>query len=308
MVDDLLDIARFNTGRIQLRREVVALNDLVSQSVENLRPRFQSRGVELTVSLPDGDVYVDADAARIVQVVDNLLDNAAKYTDPGGSACLELNVEQGQGVLRVRDTGIGIAADHLPRVFDLFEQVDESLDRSGGGLGLGLNLVKRLVELHGGTVLVRSEGRGRGSEFVVRLPAAARPLAAAPSAPAGVPSGTPRRVLVIEDNADTARSMELLLGALGHDVQVARNGRRGLAIAEAFNPQLVLVDLGLPDIDGYEVARSLRQRFGDRLRLVALTGYGQAQHRRRTREAGFDEHLLKPLSTEALDRALASCG
>jgi two-component system CheB/CheR fusion protein len=257
--------------------------------------------------LPDEPVLVHADAARVVQVIDNLLDNAAKYTDAGGQAFL--TIEQGDDtcVLRVRDTGIGISPTHLASIFDLFEQVDESLDRSSGGLGLGLNLVKRMAELHGGTVTACSEGRGRGSEFVVRLPLAAAPHFDAPAnAPAPVLAAG-RRVLVIEDNPDTAQSMEMLLAALGHDVRVATSGNAGLAMATERQPELVLVDLGLPDIDGYEIARLLRERFGESVRLVALTGYGQEEHRRRTREAGFDEHLLKPLSMEALDRALATC-
>ncbi len=307
MVDDLLDIARFNTGRVQLKRDPVDIVALARQAVEDLRSRFDQAGVELQVNLPDAPVMVNADAARVVQVIDNLLDNAAKYTDAGGSASLTVDRHNGHCLLRVCDTGIGIDAVHLPHVFDLFEQVDESLDRSHGGLGLGLNLVKRMVELHGGTVEARSDGRGRGSEFVVRLPLTETASMPAVVDGAAVPAAQRRRVLVIEDNPDTARSMEMLLDLLGHHVQVACTGTDGLALATAGPPELVLVDLGLPDIDGYQIARSLRERFGNSLRLVAVTGYGQEQHRRRTREAGFDDHLLKPLTLEALDHALAAC-
>jgi PAS domain S-box-containing protein len=308
MVDDLLDIARFNTGRVQLRREVVDMVGLAQQAVEDLRSRFDAAGVVLSVSLPDEPVLVDADAARVVQVIDNLLDNAAKYTDAGGQAFLTLERGDDTCLLRVRDTGIGISLTDLASVFDLFEQVDESLDRSSGGLGLGLNLVKRMVELHGGAVTACSEGRGRGSEFLVRLPLATTSLHDAPAnVAAPVLAAAGRCVLVIEDNPDTAESMEMLLEALGHDVRVATSGKAGLAMATERQPELVLVDLGLPDIDGYEIARLLRERFGESLRLVALTGYGQEEHRRRTREAGFDEHLLKPLSMEALTQALATC-
>jgi PAS domain S-box-containing protein len=307
MVDDLLDIARFNTGRVQLRRDLVDMVELVQQAVEDLRSRFDAAGVALTVSLPPVPMLVDADSARMVQVIDNLLDNAAKYTDAGGCASLALEPLDGECLLRVRDTGIGIDRAHLGNVFDLFEQVDESLDRSSGGLGLGLNLVKRMVELHGGTVTAHSEGRGRGSEFRVRLPlAGGEPPRPAEPDGARERQGPGRRVLVIEDNPDTARSMEMLLEVLGHDVQVARSGNEGLTMAADRQPELVLVDLGLPDIDGYAIARTLRERFGNRIRLVALTGYGQAEHRRRTSEAGFDDHLLKPLSMDVLNRVLAT--
>lgn len=307
MVDDLLDIARFNTGRVQLRREVVDMVTLARQAVEDQRSRFDRVKVALQVSVPEERVPVHADAARVVQVLDNLLDNAAKYTAAGGEVFLQVERDADEGVLRVRDTGIGIDGDHLGHVFDLFEQVDASLDRSSGGLGLGLNLVKRMVEMHGGTVSAHSDGRGHGSEFVVRLPLAPEPREElpAPDEPALITGG--RRLLVIEDNPDTARSMEMLLEALGHDVRVARSGAEGLAMAAEHLPELVLVDLGLPDIDGYEIARTLRERFGDELRLVALTGYGQEEHRRRTRQAGFDDHLLKPLNLQALDRALSAC-
>lgn len=309
MVDDLLDIARFNTGRVQLRREPVDLVALARQAMEDLRSRFEAANVELAVFLPESPVRVHADSARMVQVIDNLLDNAVKYTDTGGLASLAVETQGEQCVLRVRDTGIGIDGAHIENIFDLFEQVDESLDRSSGGLGLGLNLVRRMVEMHGGTVSAFSDGRGKGSEFVVQLPLATaleRPSPAVPDVLKGT-SSAGRRVLVIEDNPDTAQSMEMLLEALGHDVRVACNGGDGLHLASECRPDLVLVDLGLPDIDGYQIARTLRERYGPDLRLVALTGYGQEEHRRRTREAGFDDHLLKPLSIEALDRALSIC-
>ncbi|HEX7035789.1 MAG TPA: PAS domain S-box protein [Pseudomonadales bacterium] len=304
MVDDLLDLARFNTGRVRLRREVIDLVPLLRGAAEDRKPRFESEGVRLSVELPADPVWVEADGARIVQVLDNLLDNAAKYTDRGGQVWLRLEAGDRECVLTVRDTGIGIDPAHLDHIFELFEQADVSFDRSSGGLGLGLNLVKRMVEMHGGTVRASSEGRGTGSTMIVRLPLsrAPEPMAADPDQRAA--PGQRRTLLVVEDNPDTARSMELLLQALGHDVRVARTGQAGIALADERVPELMLIDLGLPDMDGYQVARAVRQRFGDRLRLVALTGYGQEEHRRRSREAGFDEHLLKPLSLEALQRIL----
>lgn len=307
MVDDLLDLARFNTGRVQLRREVVDLVPLIRGVVEDLKPRFEAEGVELSVELPDQPLPVEADGARIVQVVDNLLDNAAKYTDRGGQVWLTLEAGETDCVLSVRDTGIGIEAAHLEHIFELFEQADVSIDRSSGGLGLGLNLVKRMVEMHGGSVRALSDGRGTGSTMIVSLPRSSVPQPAPAEMDALLVTEAPRTLIVVEDNPDTARSMEMLLEALGHDVRVARTGAEGIALATERLPELVLIDLGLPDMDGYQVARVLRQRFGDQLRLVALTGYGQEEFRRRSREAGFDEHLLKPLDLDALNRTLEAC-
>jgi PAS domain S-box-containing protein len=305
LVNDLLDIARINTGRIQLRREVVGLAALAQQSAESARARFDARDVTLEVAVPREPLRIVADAARITQVIDNLLDNAAKYTEPGGHVRLSVDREGASAVLRVRDSGVGIAAAHLARVFELFEQVDASLDRSAGGLGLGLNLVKRLVDMHGGCVAAHSDGPGRGSEFVVRLPLSPHVVESRPESPQLPRSAADTRVLIIEDNQDAAQSMQMLLEALGYTVRMAPEGRSGLAMAEAFRPHTVLLDLGLPEMDGFEVARALRKRFGSSVRLVAVTGYGQLEYQQRSAEAGFDEHLVKPPSIDALLGALA---
>ncbi|MFW6093804.1 MAG: ATP-binding protein [Pseudomonadota bacterium] len=303
LVDDLLDIARINTGRIELRLEVVDMVELARQSADNVRPRFDERGVNFLCALGDEPLWVDADASRIVQVIDNLLDNAAKYTDRGGRVELRLERERDEGVLRVRDTGVGIRPGHLPRIFEMFEQAEVSLDRSNGGLGLGLHLVKRMVESHGGRVAAYSDGPGQGSEFSVRLPlVAAQPIA--PAQDARALAEAPLRVLIVEDNEDAARSMAALLEALGHEVRTAGNARAGFVTAEDFRPRLVLIDLGLPEIDGYEVARRLRARYADAVRLVALTGYGQPEYRERSRRAGFDAHLVKPASVEDIRSVL----
>jgi two-component system, chemotaxis family, CheB/CheR fusion protein len=323
LVDDLLDIARINTGRIQLHYDVVELGDLVRACVDSVRPRFRARSIALELR-ETGAPRIVADAARITQVIDNLLDNACKYTDPGGRVEVVVARDGTHGVVRVRDTGIGIAPSALERVFELFEQVDASLDRSAGGLGLGLNLVKRMVEMHGGYVKAASDGRGRGSEFAVHLPLTEHPVGVQPqqnnpgtlagtaptspprvSAAQALPEGhSAPRILIVEDNADAAQTLEMLLGSMGFIVRVASNGRSGLALAEAFQPEAAVLDLGLPEMDGYEVARALRERFGASIRLVALTGYGQREYQERSREAGFDVHLVKPPSLNALLEAL----
>jgi CheY-like chemotaxis protein len=263
------------------------------------------------VSLPAEPVYVEADPTRLQQVVGNLLSNAAKYTDPGGDILLTVRQEGGDVALRVRDTGIGIAADVLPKIFDLFVQAERRLDRSLGGLGIGLTLVRRLVEMHGGSVTAFSDGPGTGSEFVVRLPALPEAQKGEllrqqsgdrqPAAPTA-----PRRILVVDDNVDAAESLAVLLRLEGHEVRVAADGPAALAAAQAGPPQMVVLDLGLPGLDGHEVARRLRALPGakDAL-LVALTGWAQEEERRRCHEAGFDGHLPKPLEWEALRQFLA---
>jgi CheY-like chemotaxis protein len=305
LVDDLLDTARINSDRVHLHREVGDLVEIASEAAEHVRPRLTAAGIEFLVTLPEEALPVEADRHRIAQVLDNLLDNAAKFTGPaGGTVLLELERAEHEAVLRVADTGQGIDPDDLPRLFDLFEQRRMNLDRAAGGLGLGLYLVKQLVELHGGTVVARSEGEGCGSEFIVRLPLAAQH----PSRDADVeaaPRGPLRRVLMIEDHADGAESMEMLLTALGHEVRSAGDGPEGLAAAEAFQPDVALVDLGLPGMDGFEVARRLRSRFGVGLHIVALTGYSEQVYRQMTADAGFDAHLVKPSTTDDIKRVLS---
>lgn len=308
LIDDLLDVARIARGRIELRRTDIELGTLAERAAQSWRGTFDDKGLKLSVSRPERPVPVHADAARITQVLDNLLDNAAKYTEPGGQVRLSVREDGGEAVLSVEDTGIGLPRDLLPRVFELFEQAEPGIDRTRGGLGLGLNLVKRLVEKHGGTVEARSEGLGRGSEFVIRLPIAATPDDEAQRAATTAETpGASRRVLVIEDNPDVADSLQALLEAMGHQVSVARDGEQGLAAVPEFQPDLVLIDLGLPDMPGYSVAERLRESHPPgSLTLVALTGYGREEDRQRSRDAGFDEHLTKPASVEALLKVLAA--
>ncbi len=308
LVDDLLDVSRVMRGKIVLRPERVELAGVVARAVETVQPLVEAQGHELTVRLPPESLPLEADPVRLAQVVGNLLTNAAKYTEPGGRITLSAGREGAEVVLRVRDTGIGIAPELLPKVFDLFVQADHATTKAQGGLGIGLTLVKSLVEMHRGTVEAHSAGPGRGSEFVVRLPLAA----VAPEAPAadgearGGPAAQRRRVLVVDDNADAAESLALLLGLAGHEARVAHNGPDALRLAESDPPELVFLDLGMPGMDGFQVARRLRQLPGrDGLLLVALTGWGTQEDRRRTAEAGFDRHLVKPVEPQALEELLA---
>jgi len=307
LLDDLLDVARITQGRIVLRREPTYIAGIVARALETTRAIVEERGHTLDVRLLADDVRVDADPARIEQVIVNLITNAAKYTEPGGRIALEMRRDGTDAVLAVRDTGIGIAPDMLPHVFDLFAQAERGLDRAQGGLGIGLTIVKRVTELHGGRVEARSDGVGRGAEFVVRFPAlpAAPEEAAAP--PASVPRETVRsRILVVEDNVDTAETLVTLLELLGHEVHVAHDGRAALELAHAKAPRVLLVDIGLPGMDGYEVAR--RARADPRLQgaiLFALTGYGRDEDRKTALAAGFDGHLVKPVTVEALEEVVA---
>lgn len=303
MVDDLLDVSRITRGKVTLRRQTVALADVLADAVETVRAALAARGHRLDLHLPDPPVLLDADSTRLEQVFANLLSNAVKYTEPGGRIAVAAWRDGGDVVVQVSDTGVGIPAELLPHIFDLFTQAERSLDRSQGGLGIGLALVKALVELHGGTVTAHSPGPGQGSEFTVRLPA----LPASLEHPAGpvrrLPAlaGDSRRVLVVDDNVDAARSLAMLLTAWGHEASLAHDGPAALAEAARLAPDVVLLDIGLPRMDGYEVARRLRATpEGAGLLLIALTGYGQDEDRRRSREAGFDHHLVKPVDTDAL--------
>jgi signal transduction histidine kinase len=307
LVDDLLDVSRIRSGKVKLQREPVDLAAAVARGVETARPLIDARGHELKVALPPEPVRLEADPTRLAQVIGNLLTNAAKYTPEGGHIGLSVERHPGDVVLRVRDDGVGIGADFLPHVFDLFTQDDHSPARSGGGLGIGLTLVKTLVELHGGHVAARSDGPDKGSEFVVWLPAPDRPAPAERRSEWGVRRlAPPRRVLVVDDNVDAAESLATLLRVERHEVYTAHDGPTALATAEAFRPEVVLLDIGLPQMDGYEVARRLRARAGfEKALLVALTGYGQEEDRRRAAEAGFDAYLVKPADPLALHELLA---
>jgi PAS domain S-box-containing protein len=310
LVDDLLDLSRISRGLLRLLKEPLDVAQPLRQAVEGVQPLARERNLTLSVSLPPQPAYVEADPTRLQQVVGNLLNNAAKYTDPGGDIWLTARQEDGQLVLRVQDTGIGIAPDMLPRIFDLFVQAERRLDRSQGGLGIGLTLVRRLVEMHGGTVEAHSDGPGQGSEFVVRLPALTaeqqRELLGKPPEARQPAVSTARRILVVDDNVDAAESLAVLLRLEGHEVRVAADGPVALAAAQADPPEMVVLDLGMPGMDGYEVARRLRaQPETKEALLVALTGWAQEEERRRCHEAGFDGHLPKPLEWDDLRQFLA---
>jgi len=308
LVDDLMDVSRISRGKLELQRERVALAAVVNSAVESSSPLIEQMGHQLTVTLPELALMVDADMTRLSQVVLNLLNNAAKYSDQGGHIQLTVERDGGDAVLRVKDTGIGMAAGQLTHVFEMFTQVDQSLERSQGGLGIGLTLVRRLVELHGGVVEARSEGLGKGSEFVVRLPVAVE--ASKPQAP-GVedePAATKSslRILVVDDNQDGADSLSELLKVMGNDTRTAYDGQQGVALAEEYRPDVMLLDIGLPTLNGYEVCHLIRQQpWGQDVLLIAVTGWGQDEDRRRSHEAGFDHHIVKPVDPDALMSTIA---
>jgi PAS domain S-box-containing protein len=309
LIDDLLDVSRISQGKIELRRASVPLAMIVEHAVEAARPPCDEMEQTLSLEMTDEPMYVDGDSARLVQVLGNLLSNACKFTARGGMIRLVVGREDDHAVLRVVDNGIGIAADHLDRIFELFAQVDASLERSHGGLGIGLTLVKSLVELHSGRIEVESAGVGHGSTFTVRLPLVAPPAAvtepAATASATAAPAAT-RRILVVDDNADSADSLALLLRLSGHEVATAFDGGAAVSMAASFAPDVILLDLGLPVLNGYEAAERIRSAQGARRPLlIALTGWGQEDDRRRSREAGFDCHLVKPVDPLELIGLLA---
>lgn len=298
LVDDLLEVSRITTGQVRLEQERMDMRLVVERAVETSRHLFDRKRHELSVSLPPEPVWLHADPTRMEQVVVNLLNNAAKYTDDGGRVTVVVRQEGDEMVLRVRDTGIGIASELLPRIFDLFTQADRSLARSQGGLGIGLSLVQKLVEMHRGTVEVQSAGLGRGSEFVVRLPvllSPAPPILPTATNPAKRPTKS-RRVVVVDDNVDAAESLAELLKLSDHDVRTAYTGPAALEVIEAHHPEFVLLDIGLPGLSGYDVARWLKaspERKG--MWVVAMTGYGRDSDLQLAKEAGFDAHMVKPV-------------
>jgi signal transduction histidine kinase len=309
LIDDLLDVSRITRGKLRLRRERVDLAAVVQAAVEASRPLIEAPAHRFEVVLPPGPVWLDADPTRLAQVLSNLLTNAAKYTKAGGSIRLAAWRQGREVVVSVKDTGIGIAPEHLPRLFEMFSQVESALDRSQGGLGIGLSLVRGLVGMHGGFVEAHSEGVGKGSEFLVRLPVATGTVA--PDAGvAGGEAATPRRarrVLVADDNPDTGDSLAMMLRLGGHEVHTARDGQEAVAAAAWFRPDVALLDIGMPRLNGYEAARSIREHpGGGQVVLVAVTGWGQEEDRRRAAEAGFDHHLTKPADPADLERLLAS--
>jgi signal transduction histidine kinase/CheY-like chemotaxis protein len=303
LVDDLLDVSRITRGKIELRMEPVDVGSAIGQAVEATRWLVESMAHELQLALPVRPVFVHADRARLIQVFGNLLHNACKFTEKGGRIRVSLEREDGDAVIRVEDNGVGLDADAAPRIFEMFTQVDTSLGRSVGGLGIGLTLVKTLVELHGGRVEVRSDGLGQGCEFTVRLAVEAEDFAAKrPAAEGAAPAAAPRRrVLVVDDNRDSAESLALMLELSGSETRTVHDGLAAIEAARAFRPDLVLLDIGLPQLTGYEVCTRIRQEpWGREMLLVAVTGWGQDEDRQKSRRAGFDAHFVKPIELEAL--------
>ena len=309
LVDDLLDISRITHNRIELRKSRVDIGSAIEQAVEASRPVAKESGHKIEVRLPRESIQVNADPVRLTQIVDNLLNNSCKYTPPGGHIGVTAERDGSEAVITVADTGIGIPPEKLSTIFDMFTQIDASLERSRGGLGIGLTLVKRLVEMHGGSIEARSEGEGKGSQFIVRLPAVLEP-GKAPSA-TNVPLEAARtyRILVVDDNKDAATSLATLLQMTGHESFTAFDGTSALDAMERHRPEVVLLDIGLPGLSGYEVCRRARaQPWGSDVTFIALTGWGQEEDRRRTQEAGFDGHLVKPVEFGALIGQLDTLG
>jgi signal transduction histidine kinase len=312
LVDDLLDVSRVSRGKIELQKMELDLTAVVQHAAETSRPLIDARRHHLVVTLPPEPLRVEGDFVRLAQVVSNLLNNAAKYTDEGGR--IELMVEKtspaaggpGEAIVRVRDNGRGIDPSALKSLFDLFYQVERNLDRSDGGLGIGLSLVKSLIELHGGRVEAHSNGSGYGSEFTVRLPLLQKDLTAATTASeVSAPAGRPARILIVDDNVDSADSMALLLKLDGHKVWTAYDGKKAVEVAERERPTVVLLDIGLPGLDGYQACRAMREAGLTDAFLIAMTGYGQEEDRRLSREAYFDAHLVKPVALSVLRQLLA---
>jgi len=311
LTDDLFDVSRITRNKIDLRKEQVDMAEVVRAAIEASRPFIDERGHEFTVNLPPDSLYLYGDRVRLAQVVTNLLNNAAKYTPTPGQIWLTMGQENGMAVLRVKDTGVGIAAESLPHVFDLFYQVDRSFARAEGGLGLGLTLVQRLIEMHGGTVDVQSDGINHGSEFILRLPAWGGQLKAdhviGQDSYGSEAATRSRRILVVDDFPNSATTLAKLLRQDGYEVQTAQDGLEALEVALSFRPDIVVLDIAMPKLNGYDAARKIREQpWGKNTVLIALTGWGQRQDRRRSQEVGFDAHLTKPVNYKALAELLTT--
>ena len=308
LVDDLLDVARITTGKVELRTEPLDLADALKDAIETSRPLLEENAQPLTTSLPDKPLYVKADRTRLAQVFANLLNNSAKFSDRGQPISVSLAQDDQDAVIRVRDAGVGIAPEALPRIFDMFGQADSHDSRKSGGLGIGLSLVKRIAEMHGGSVEARSEGVGRGSEFIVRIPMIAAQQPDAEREPPVVKAPMlKRRILVVDDNTDAAESLAALLSINGHETRLAHDGLRAVEEAKTFKPDVVFLDIGMPELDGHETARRIRQEpWGKDMVLVALTGWGQTEDRRRSQEAGFNHHLVKPADPTVVAKLISS--
>jgi signal transduction histidine kinase/ActR/RegA family two-component response regulator len=306
LMDDLLDVARVTSGKISLQRKAVDLHELVARCIAAIEPVARSQGLEIGMAGAPEPLFVDGDPVRLEQVVANLLANAVKYTPAGGHVDVSVSREGEEASIRVRDDGVGLDEETLSHAFDLFAQSERTLDRSQGGLGIGLTLVRSLVQLHGGTVHAQSEGRGSGSDFVVRLPLGAAPPPLVEPPGASPAAAVVQRILVVEDNNDMLDMMLCLLEDLGHETHGAEDGVEGVAAALRFRPTLALIDLGLPRLDGYGVARQIRAALGATVKLVALSGYGRPEDRQRAFDAGFDEHVTKPIEPSELERLLST--
>jgi signal transduction histidine kinase/ActR/RegA family two-component response regulator len=305
LVDDLLDVSRITQGKITLHREAVELGKVIEHSLEIVRPVMDSKRHTLSIQVPDTPVWVHGDFSRLAQIFSNVLHNAGKYTSEGGSIELNVTVDRGSVAVRVRDNGIGIEAQFLPHVFEVFTQGYRSLDRSQGGLGVGLAVVRRLVELHQGEVKVTSDGPGLGTEVNVRLPCISEVVARPAIAAAAAARQGGKRVLVVDDNADAAESIAVLMGIEGHEVKTVTDAMQALACLDVFAPQVAIIDIGLPGMNGYELAAGIRaSRLRSRPLLIALTGYGQAEDFDRSRDAGFDHHFVKPADLKAIQAAI----
>jgi signal transduction histidine kinase len=309
LVDDLLDISRIAHAKIDLKRERLEVAGVIAAAIETASPLIEGRCHVLRVNVPSRGLEVSADRARLAQAISNLLNNAAKYTEPGGQLTVSAQRDGDRIAISVRDTGMGITRDMLPTIFNTFVQERQALDRSQGGLGLGLSIVRNLIELHGGTVEAQSEGRGRGSEFTIRVPAVDARVAeeTAQTAPAAALRGSGRRIMVVDDNHDAADLLSVLLERMGNTTRVAHDAHAALQMADEFAPEVAVLDIGLPVMDGYELARRLRQG-PHAMRLIALTGYAQESDKRRAAEAGFDAHLVKPVGLETLEAVLGDLG
>jgi two-component system CheB/CheR fusion protein len=313
LVDELLDIARFNRGLIELKRQPLNLATIVADSVAAIRPQLDARQHALSMTLSEDPVRVNGDPIRLEQVISNLLDNASKYTNPGGRIAVSLRKTNGEAILSVRDNGIGLAPDTLEEIFGLFSQIARSSDHAGEGLGIGLTLIRRVLDLHGGRIEARSAGLGQGSEFTVRLPLIPVPDESLPSVgvneakPRAGAAAVPRRVLIVDDNEDAGESLLLLVRSWGHEGIYAADGASAIAVAEKFEPETALIDIGMPGMNGYQLARHLRAipRYAD-LHLVAMTGFGWEEDRKAALAAGFDSHLVKPVALDKLEVLLAN--
>jgi CheY-like chemotaxis protein/two-component sensor histidine kinase len=308
LVDDLLDLNRITHDRLELRRSEVELSSIIQQAVEVARPLVDSAEHHLIIDLPDEPVYLYADQARLAQLFGNLLNNSCKYTRPEGTVSLSAKLDGDEVVVSVKDNGAGIPPDKLESIFDMFMQVDSTSDRSQGGLGIGLTLVKRLTEMHGGSIEARSAGEGQGSEFIVRLPVLNRSAVSAHTGPDVESESQPqRRVMIVDDNRDSADSLAMLMEITGNETYMAHDGVEAVAAIEKYRPEVVLLDIGLPGLDGHEVCRRVREQpWGKDIVMIALTGWGQEDDRRKSEEAGFNGHLVKPVDYDMLLELLAS--